>query len=74
MTRDTKAKWCSGCGELEYYGHKLLYRAKVAACAGPKGFKPIPAYYLYACSSECLAKVQAGIAKDEADAQALARS
>lgn len=65
MTRDKKARWCQGCGELEYYGHPLPFRAKVPAYKSTMG--TVPGWYALACSPECLEVVKVGIAKDQED-------
>jgi len=70
MAKDRLARFCSGCGELEYYGHPLPYKAKVPAHVSSMG--TVEAWYALACSPECLAKVKAGIAKDQADILRLA--
>ena len=60
-------KWCNGCGQVEHIGFPLPYRVHIKAHKGPKGWRPVPGYYVYACSLACRAKTISEVAQDEVD-------
>ena len=64
MVKDKLVRFCSGCGELEYYGHPLPYHVRVPEHKYSIG--RVPGYNLYACSLACKDKIKAGVAADEA--------